>query len=76
MKKPKTRTRRGEKMVVLEDGSLQLIPSQSLAATLASTDNAMREEDSAKTAARLDAIREKQDSLSTGDSVPGDKRAI
>lgn len=72
----KPRTRKGEKIVVLEDGTEQLLPSHSLAYTLASTDNAMREEDAAKTAARLAAVRAKRESLASGDAVPDDKRVV
>lgn len=72
----KPRTRKGEKIVVLEDGTEQLVPHNSLAHTLAHTDNAMREEDAAKTAARLAAVDAKRDRLASGDAVPDDKRVV
>lgn len=76
-KKPRTRTlKSGEKVIVLEDGVKQMIAANSLANTLMATDNAMREEDAAKTAARLEAIQVKRDSLDAGDAVPDDKRVV
>lgn len=72
----KKKTRKGEKIIVLEDGTEQLVPVNTLAVTLAATDNAMRQEDAAKTAARLAAIDAKRESLASGDAVPHDKRVV
>ena len=72
----KKRTRKGERIVVLDDGTEQLVAHNSLAAALASTDNAMREADAAKTAARLEAVEAKRDALASGDAVPADKRVV
>lgn len=73
---PAKRTRKGEKFIVLEDGTEQLVPNNRLAATLAATDNEMREADAAKTAARLAAVDAKRESLASGDAVPADKRVV
>lgn len=72
----KKKTRKGEKLIVLEDGTEQLLPTHDLASTLAATDNAMREADAARTAARLDAVTAKRESLASGDAVPDDKRPV
>lgn len=73
----KTRTlKSGEKVVVLEDGVKQMIAANSLANTLMATENVLREEDAAKTAARLQAIEAKRESLGSGDAVPDDKRPV
>lgn len=75
-KKPTTRTlRSGEKVSYLDDGR-HLVPADPVAAALESTDNAMREADAAKTAARLAAVRAKRESLASGDAVPDDKRVV
>lgn len=66
----------GEKVVHHPDGSQTLIVSAGLRDTVESTENAMREADLAKTAARLAAIKAKRDALASGDAVPDDKRAV
>lgn len=76
-KKPRRRTlKSGDQVYTGEDGFRYLVTTNTLAETLAATDNAMREEDAAKTAARLDAVRAKRESLASGDAVPDDKRAV
>ena len=77
MTEKKTRTlKSGEKVVVLEDGVKQMIAANSLANTLMATENQLREADAAKTAARLEAVQAKRDSLDAGDAVPDDKRPV
>lgn len=76
-KRPSTRTLpSGERVVHDPDGSQTLIPSKGLRGTVESTEGVMREADEAKTAARLDAVRAKRESLASGDAVPSDKRVV
>ena len=76
-KKPRPRTlKSGEKVITLEDGVRQMIAANSLANTLMATENTVRQDDAALTAARLESVRAKQESLSAGDAVPDDKRAV
>ena len=75
--KPAVRTRKsGEKVMTLPDGTVQMVAANSLANTLMSTEDSMREAEAAKTAARLDAVETKRESLASGDAVPDDKRPI
>lgn len=77
-KKITTRTVKGtdEKVLHHPDGTQHLVPRRSLAAALAQTEDQARAADAALTAARLEAVEGKRESLSAGDSVPDDKRAI
>lgn len=75
-KKPRRRTLKSGEKVVTVDGVRQIVPTGTLAETLAATDNAMREADAAKTAARLAAVEAKRESLASGDAVPSDKRVV
>lgn len=76
-KKPAVRTRKsGEKVMTLPDGTVQMVAANSLANTLMSTEDSMREAEAAKTAARLDAVETKRESLASGDAVPDDKRVV
>lgn len=75
--KPAVRTRKsGEKVMTLPDGTVQMVAANSLANTLMSTEDSMREAEAAKTAARLDAVETKRESLASGDAVPDDKRVV
>ena len=75
--KPAVRTRKsGEKVMTLPDGTVQMVAANSLANTLMSTEDSMRESEAAKTAARLDAVETKRESLASGDAVPDDKRVV
>lgn len=76
-KKPAVRTRKsGEKVMTLPDGTVKLVADNTLASTLMSTEDSMRQAEAAKTAARLDAVDTKRESLASGDAVPDDKRVV
>lgn len=76
-KRPSVRTLpSGEQVLHSPDGSEVIIASPGLRGTVESTENAMREEDAVKTAARLAAVRAKRESLAAGDAVPDDKRVV
>lgn len=77
-KKPVTRTLKnsGEKVTYHPDGVRQIVNPGSLAATLAATEEVDRESDSQLSDQRLAAVEHKRDSLSSGDSVPDDKRPV
>lgn len=66
----------GEKTQPMPDGSRRIVPTGSLAATLAATDDAMREAESAVTAARIAAVEAKREALIDGDEVPAEKRVV